>query len=89
MRMAPTELLPHLQRRPFVPFRIVSSDAKNYDIRHPEMVMILPTAAMVAYPNEQVPGTYLRVDFVSMFHIVRIEMPDAAPSSQGNGEQSA
>jgi hypothetical protein len=87
--MAPTELLPRLQLRPFVPFRIVSSDGMNYDIRHPEMVMLFPTAAMIAYPNEQVPGTFLRSDFVSMFHIVRIEPFEAAPSSKGNGEQKA
>jgi hypothetical protein len=86
--MSPAELVPFIQRRPFVPFRIVTSDGTTYDIPHPEMVILFPTAAMIAYRNEKVPGTFLRFDFVSMFHIVRVETletPAQAPS-QGNNE---
>jgi hypothetical protein len=84
--MSPAELVPFIQRRPFVPFRIVSSEDVYYDIRHPEMVMLFPTAAMIAYPNEGVPGTFLRSDFVSMFHIVRVEMLETPATAQGNGQ---
>jgi hypothetical protein len=84
--MSPAELVPFIQRRPFVPFRIVSSEGVSYDIRHPEMVILFPTAAMIAYPNERVPGTFLRSDFVSMFHIVRIEQLETPSAVTGNGQ---
>ena len=64
--MSPAELVPYVQRRHFVPFRIVSSAGTNYDVRQAEMVRIFPTALLFAYPNEKVPVTFLRFDFVAM-----------------------
>ena len=29
-----------LRIRPFVPFRVVTSDGTTYDVRHPELVMV-------------------------------------------------
>ena len=84
--MSPAEIVPFIRRRPFVPFRIVSSEGVSYDIRHPEMVILFPTAAQIAYPNEQVPGTFLRSEFVSMIHVVRIEQLETPAVATGNGE---
>jgi hypothetical protein len=81
------ELVPLIRRRPFVPFRIVSSEGIHYDVHHPEMVIPFPTAVQIAYPNDQVPGTFLRSDFVSKFHIVRIEtLEPSSASTKGNGQ---
>jgi len=80
--MIPSELLELLRRRPFVPFVLVSSDGKTYSISHPDMVAPLPSAIMVLRPNPAIPGAYLGMDFVSMFHIVRVEQHETA---QGNG----
>jgi hypothetical protein len=82
--LSPTELLPYLQRRPFEPFRIGTSEGRTYDIRHPEMVMVLPTAVLIGYPNLDFPGAYLRYDVVSMFHIIRLELMPATVQGNGN-----
>jgi hypothetical protein len=71
--MSPADIAPLLQRQPFEPFRVVTSDGTTYDIRHPEMVMASFTAAVIGYPNPEMPGTILRFDIVSMQHIVRLE----------------
>jgi hypothetical protein len=86
--MAPTDFAPLLLRRPFEPFRIVTSDGRNYDIRHPEMVMAGFTSAVIGYPNPEVPGTILRYDIVSMLHIVRLGPLPATTGVQGKGNAS-
>jgi hypothetical protein len=87
--MSPAELVPSIQRRPFVPFRIVTSDGTNYDIRHPEMAMLFPTAVLVAFPNEKAPGTFSRFVLVSMYHIVRVETLEAPSPAQAQGNNEA
>jgi hypothetical protein len=71
-----------------VAFRIVTSDGTSYDIPHPEMVLPFPTSVEIAYRNDKVPGTFLRSEFVSMSHIVRVEILDSPASAhtQGNNE---
>jgi hypothetical protein len=77
-----------LQVHPFVPFRLVTSDGTSYEIRHPELVLVSVSSAVVGYPTPNDPKTAARYDIVSMFHIVRLEpMPAGAtgPSAAGNG----
>jgi|YelNatPaOPRAMG01_1025707.scaffolds.fasta_scaffold554537_1 hypothetical protein len=38
--MAPADIRILTQRKPFRPFRIVTSDGTVYDVRHPDLVMI-------------------------------------------------
>jgi hypothetical protein len=86
--MSPAELVPYLRRRPFEPFRVVTSEGVNYEIHHPEMAMPVTTSLLIAYPNPDVPGAYLRFDLVSMFHILRIEQLPVSVNPQGNGSAS-
>ena len=77
-----------LRVRPFVPFRVVTSDGTSYEIRHPELVMVGLGSTVIGYPTPSNPMTVARYDIVSMFHIIRLEpMPTAAtgPTSAGNG----
>jgi hypothetical protein len=74
--MSAREILNLLRARPFVPFRIVTSDATTYEVHHPELVMVGGANAIIGYPDRNQPGAYDRFDIVSMRHIVRVE-PEA------------
>ena len=76
--MAASELLSLVRARPFVPFRIVTSDGTTYEVRHPELVMVGIATAVVGYPDPKQPGGYERFDIVYIRHIVRLE-PQAQP----------
>jgi hypothetical protein len=69
--MPPAELLTCLRRRPFEPFRIVTSDGTTCEVRHPDMVIVGIAAVHLGYANES--GLATRIDIVATRHIVRLE----------------
>jgi hypothetical protein len=71
--MAPADIRNLVQRKPFRPFRIVTSDGTIYEVRHPDLVMIGLASIIIGYPSEQDPHSYSRWDIVSLRHIVRLE----------------
>jgi hypothetical protein len=71
--MAPADIRSLTQRKPFVPFRIITSDGTVYEVRHPDLVMIGIASVVIGYPSEQDPQAYSRYDIVSLRHIVRLE----------------
>ncbi len=71
--MAPADIRNLVQRKPFAPFRIVTSDGTVYEVRHPELVMTGLASVIIGYPSEQDPHSYSRWDVVSLPHIVRLE----------------
>lgn len=84
--IAPNDLLQLLRARPFVPFRVVLGDGRAYDVRHPEMLMVALTTAVIGYPTRENPDQAERYDIVSIRHINRLEpMPQAA----GSGTEGA
>jgi hypothetical protein len=38
--VSPNDFYSLLRAKPFVPFRVVTSDGTTYEVRHPEMVMV-------------------------------------------------
>jgi hypothetical protein len=89
--MAPEDIITLTRRRPFEPFRIVTSDGTCYDIRHPEMTMVAVNSVIIGYPSANSPYKMMKYDIVSLMHLVRIEPLESAPSSQtskGNGAES-
>jgi hypothetical protein len=73
-------------RRPFVPFRVVTSDGTVYEVPHPDLVMVGLSSVIIGYPSEQDPHAYSRWDVVSMRHIVRLEpREEAAPADDAAG----
>ncbi|MGL4464630.1 MAG: hypothetical protein ACRC1K_20960 [Planctomycetia bacterium] len=72
--MSQTDVLAFLQKRPFQPFRIHVSDGTEFEIRHPEMMMVGRTSAMVFYPPSglNLPA-YDRYESVALVHITRLE----------------
>jgi hypothetical protein len=67
--------------RPFVPFRIVTSDGTVYEVRHPDMVFVGMSSVLVGYPSEQPPHAYSRYDVVSMRRVVRLEPAETAQAT--------
>lgn len=85
--MSAQDLYDMTHRRPFTPFRIVTSDGTMYEVRHPELVMIGLSSVIVGYPDEKNPFAYSRWDVVSMQHIIRLEPQvgeQAAPAPEAN-----
>jgi len=71
--MRPEEILEHVRRRPFQPFRAFVSDGSSYDVRHPEMIFVTRTLVMVGLPDgdERLPA---RAAWCDPVHITRIEL---------------
>src|SRR5262249_44535687 len=75
------DVLQHLQRRPFQPFRLRLSNGIDHDIRHPEMAIVTPSTVVVGIPASAAPvpsaDNYV---IVSLLHVVQIEpLAPAAP----------
>lgn len=72
--MNPEELKRALQTKPFVPFRVHTSDGKSLDVPHPEFALLsrrlLFVGEAVDDPTQDIPD---RVNSVSMLHVVRLE----------------
>jgi len=67
-----SEVKEHLERRPFVPFRIHVSDGSSVDVPHPEFVLVTKWALHVAEPTraDELPE---RVTRIAVGHVTRIE----------------
>jgi hypothetical protein len=82
--MPPEELLRHLQRRPFQPFRLRLTDGADYEIRHPEMMLLARHTAEIGIPGETAVPIADRIVTIALLHIVRVEPLEAA-KAPGNG----
>ena len=72
--MSQHDVLEMLQVRSFQPFRIHVSDGTVYEIRHPEMMVVGRTRALVFFPPEGMSLPVLdRFESVALLHITRLE----------------
>jgi hypothetical protein len=63
------------------------SDGVSYEVRHPELLMVGLSSAVVGFPDPSVPGAYARTEMIALRHIVRIEWlesPEPTPSTPSN-----
>lgn len=72
--MSQQDLLEMLPIRSFQPFRIHLTDGTVYEIRHPEMMVVGRTKALVFFPpdNMELPAID-RYEAISLLHITRLE----------------
>ena len=77
-------LLSLIRQRPFIPFRLVTTDGTSYEIRHPEMLMPGKRTATVGIPDDPAIPAYERTITVALLHIQRLEPLQPAKTS-GNG----
>ena len=67
-------------RRPFEPFSVRLSNGDAYEVRHPEMALLLRNGIYVAVPNggDQLPE---RAVWCSLLHVAAVE-----PLAAGKGK---
>jgi hypothetical protein len=70
--MTPETIQKHLLNEPFQPFRIYVSDGAVYEVRQPEMVLVMQREVIIGLPKpgEQFPQ---HVAYCDLLHITRIE----------------
>ncbi len=80
--MRPDDVLQLLRARPFQPFRISLSDGQEYEVRHPEMAMVLRSTVLVGIPGPRGPdGPIERVVTCALMHITRMQPLDGASTA--------
>ena len=80
--MRADELTELLRVRPFTPLRIHMTDGQSYDIRHPDMVLVLRQRVDIGMQPDPTTGVLERVEHCSLLHIVRVEqLPPSAPAT--------
>ncbi len=84
--MLPQQLQDALRKRPFRPFRIVQTDGTIYDVRHPELLMVGLTEAVVGLNLDPAQPLFERTATLDLFHIIRIEPLPVPAQSQGDGQ---
>lgn len=67
------EMLENLEKRPFEPFRIVMTDGRTYDVRHPDLCIPSRNTVYVGVPDPKLRKTVVRMDQCAYVHIVRFE----------------
>ena len=70
----PEDLLAHLKKQPFEPFRIRMVDGAAYEIRHPEVVLIGRRTITLGLARSGEPHLpYERTETAALLHITRLE----------------
>ncbi len=80
--MTPAEVRSRL--RPFAPFRIFTTSGETFDIRSPDMIMVLVGSVIIGFPASADPDTFERFTQLSLQHIIKME-PLSVPV-KGNGQ---
>ncbi len=70
-----------LQQRPFIPFRIVLTDGRAYEIRHPDLLLLGKRSAVVDLVGDPAGTVYDRYVTIALLHITRLEPLDTSAVS--------
>lgn len=74
------QIVEHLRRQPFEPFRIFMSDGSSFEVRHPELAMVRRREVAIALPQVR-DRPVDRFAYCDPLHITRIE-PIESPVAQ-------
>lgn len=74
----PEDILNLTRRRPFAPFRIHMSDGSSFEVRHPELAMVLQSRVVIGVPPADPERPPKELQFCSILHITRLEELPAA-----------
>jgi len=77
--MRPEDLLQHLRRQPFQPFRIHMTGGEVYDIRHPDQAIVMRSRVVVGAGAKN--GVPDHLEHLALVHIVRVE--EQPPTTNG------
>ena len=89
--MAPQDILRHLKRTPFRPFRLFVSDGATFDVPDPFIVQIELTQVAVGVDFDDETGLPRKSVYLAPNHVTRVEPLDDTPavedaSSRGAGQ---
>jgi hypothetical protein len=78
--MRPKDIRAHLRKHPFRPIRIYLSDGAEYEVRHPEMMLVTQTEVVIGLdPGEHdLPENAVYCDPVHITRIRPIDGEEAA-----------
>jgi hypothetical protein len=72
--MRPEDLKALRDQQPFVPFRIVFTDGRSFDIPHRDFLMITKHTVEIALAPDAATGLPEKIVHGSPLHIVRVEL---------------
>jgi hypothetical protein len=79
--MRPEDLRHHLRRRPFQRFRLILTDGRTFEVRHPELAMVGQSTVAIGLAR---PGldeaTSDRLVTVPLVDVLRIEPAGSTPA---------
>ncbi|MEM1060721.1 MAG: hypothetical protein AAGJ97_00185 [Planctomycetota bacterium] len=75
--MNPEEILAHVDREPFVPFRLRMSSGRRFDIKHPENIKVGEDSVHVYVYSQKDKRLYERVVILGLSLMESIEPVDA------------
>ncbi|HTU21621.1 MAG TPA: hypothetical protein VMG10_26530 [Gemmataceae bacterium] len=78
--MHPGDLLFWRQAQPFVPFRVTLASGRVCEVRHPELIQLLPGSFILFTPSEQ-EGIQAKAEMFGLSLVEHVEAI-AAPSGQ-------
>ena len=73
MIFTPDIIRSRLKSDPFAPLRIVTTTGKNFDIYHPDLVMVGRVDVMIGTPTTDDPATYENVSRIALVHVVELQ----------------
>lgn len=62
-----------LSTRPFRPFRLVMSSGERYEVRHPEMAMVMKSDILVGTDYDEEVEAPARFKICSLLHVTAVE----------------
>ena len=82
------EIVKHVRKAPFTPFRLVTSAGESFDVLHPELIMVGNRTVTIGLPDPKNPLVYDDQIWIALMHITAIqELPVGSPTG-GNGTSS-
>jgi hypothetical protein len=79
--MRPQDLLDHLRRQPFQRFRLILTDGRTFEVRHPELAVVGKTTVAVSLtrPHDPEPAND-RLVTIPLVDVLRIEPAKSSPA---------
>jgi hypothetical protein len=71
--MAPRDILEHVRRTPFEPFRLVLADGAKYDIHHPDQCMVMKKSVVIGEVAQEVGGFIEWTININCWNVIRVE----------------
>ncbi len=79
--MRSDELRDHLRKRPFLPFRLILTDGRTFEVRHPELAVVGQSTVAVGLARRGDPESHHdRSATIPLVDVLRIEPVGSSPA---------